>query len=165
MQSGLINKVAIAPGNETDARVLKRVCPGQGAVYADKGDCTHPAVIASKQKGCHLATIKKNNMKNKNHDLDRWDSTIRAPYKRVFSQRNPRVRYRGIENNQFATFMQAMAFNLKRLRVLQHDQLFAWISGEVRLKFRGANKKRTQGWVPCTFVRKYTLGQFHFSSV
>ena len=94
-------------------------------MYAEKGYCIHPAVIASKQKGCHLAAIKKNNMKNKNHDLDRWDSTILAPYARVFSQRNPRVRYRGIEKNQFAAFMQAMAFNLKRLRVLQNDQLIA----------------------------------------
>ena len=125
MQSGLINKVAIAPGNETDAQGFKRVCPTQGAVYADKGYCTRPAVIASQQKGCHLAAIKKNNMKNKNYDLDRWYSTIRAPYERVFSQRNPRVRYRGIERNQFAAFMQAISFNLKRLRVLRNDQVVA----------------------------------------
>ena len=124
MQSGLINKVAIAPGNETDAQGFRRVCPTQGAVYTDKGYCTRPAVIASKQKGCHLAAIKKNNMKDKNYDLDRWYSKVRAPYERVFSQRNPRVRYRGIEKNQFAAFMQAIGFNLKRLRVLQNDQVF-----------------------------------------
>ena len=117
--------MAIAPGNETDAQGFKRVCPTQGAVYAVKGYCTRPAVIASQQKGCHLAAIKKNNMKNKNYDLDRWYSTIRAPYERVFSQRNPRVRYRGIERNQFAAFMQAISFNLKRLRVLRNDQVVA----------------------------------------
>jgi len=125
MQRGLMNKVAIAPGNETDAQGFKRVCPNQGAVYTDKGYCTQPAVIAAKQKGCHLAAIKKNNMTGKNYDLDRWYSKIRAPYERVFSQRNPRVRSRGIEKNPFAAFMQAMGFNLKRLRVLHLEQAMA----------------------------------------
>jgi len=61
-------------------------------------------------------------MKEKNQDLDRWISKIRSPYERVFSKLNHRVRYRGIEKNQFAAFMQAMAFNLKRMRVL-------WLEG------------------------------------
>ena len=125
MQSGLINKVAIAPGNETDAQGLKRVCPNQGAVYTDKGYCTAPAKRTAARKHVHLAAIKKNTMKEKNHDLDRWYSKIRAPYERVFSQRNLRVRYRGIEKNQFSVFMQAIGFNLKRLRVLQLDQAIA----------------------------------------
>ena len=83
MQSGLINKVAIAPANETDAQGLKRVCPSQGAVYADKGYCTKPAQIAAARKQLHLAAIKRNNMKEKNYDLDRWYSKIRAPYERI----------------------------------------------------------------------------------
>ena len=36
MQSGLINKVAITPGNVTDGAGFKHVCPNQGATYADK---------------------------------------------------------------------------------------------------------------------------------
>jgi transposase, IS5 family len=122
MQSGLINKVAIAPANETDAQGMKRVCPSQGATYVDKGYCTKPAKQAAARKQVYLAAIKKNNMKEKNQDLDRWISKIRAPYERVFSKLNHRVRYRGIKKNQFAAFMQAMAFNLKRMRVL-------WIEG------------------------------------
>jgi len=43
MQSGLINKVAITPGNITDAQGLENVCPDQGAIYADKAYCTEPA--------------------------------------------------------------------------------------------------------------------------
>jgi transposase, IS5 family len=125
MQSGLINKVAIAAGNETDAQGLTRVCPSQGAVYTDKGYCTQPAKIAAVRKQVYLAAIKKNNMKTKNYDVDRWYSKIRAPYERIFSQRNPRVRYRGIEKNQFAAFMQAIGFNLKRLRVLRLEQATA----------------------------------------
>src|SRR3989338_9304643 len=75
------------------------------------------------RKGCHLAAIKKNNMIGKNKDLDRWYSHLRSPYERVFSKRDPRVRYRGVVKNQFAAFMQAMSFNLKRLVVLNIPNL------------------------------------------
>jgi len=118
MQSGLINKVATTPANLPDAQGMKHVCPSQGAIYADKGYCTSPARKAAAQKGCHLAAIKRNNMKGKNKDLDRWITKIRSPYERVFSKRNKRVRYRGIMKNQFAAFFNAMAFNLKRLLVI-----------------------------------------------
>ncbi|MDD7805217.1 MAG: transposase [Endozoicomonas sp. (ex Botrylloides leachii)] len=125
MQSGLINKVAITPANLTDAQGMQHVCPRQGAVYGDKGYCTQPARNAAARKGIHLAAIRKNNMKEKNRDLDRWYSGIRSPYERVFSQRNPRVRYRGVCKNQFSAFMQAISFNLKRLRVLNQTPLLA----------------------------------------
>ena len=65
MQSGLINKIAITPANQTDAKGLKHICPNQGAVYGDKGYCTAPAQNTAKEKGCHLAAIKNNNMKEK----------------------------------------------------------------------------------------------------
>ena len=42
---------------------------------------------------------------DKNKDLDRWISRIRAPYESVFSKQRKRVRYCGIEKNQFAAFM------------------------------------------------------------
>ncbi|WP_341750722.1 hypothetical protein [Candidatus Tisiphia endosymbiont of Sialis lutaria] len=41
-----------------------------------------------------------------------------SPYERVFSQDNKRVRYLGIAKNQFAAFMNAICFNLKRLCIL-----------------------------------------------
>lgn len=121
MQSGLINKVAITPANVPDAQGLRHVCPTQGAVYGDKGYCTAPARQAAAQRGCHLAAIQRNNMKTKNRDRDRWYSHLRAPYERVFSQWAKRVRYRGVAKNQFAAFLQALAFNLKRLVVLEAE--------------------------------------------
>lgn len=114
----MINKVAITPANVTDSQGFKHVCPKKGAVYADKGYCTSPARIAAMTKGVHLGAIKKNNMKNKNFDLDKYYTKLRSPFERVFSQDNKRVRYIGIVKNQFATFMYAICFNLKRLRVL-----------------------------------------------
>ncbi|WP_341750118.1 transposase [Candidatus Tisiphia endosymbiont of Sialis lutaria] len=118
MQSGLINKVAITQANKTDAQGFKHVCPSQGAVYADKGYCTFPAKIIAASKGVHLGAVKKNNMKDKNFDLDKYYTRLRAPYERVFSQDNKRVRYLGIAKNQFAAFMNAICFNLKRLCIL-----------------------------------------------
>ena len=66
----------------------------------------------------HLAAILKNNMKAKNKDKDRWYTKIRAPYERVFSGQNKRVRYQGVAKNQFSAFMFAIGFNLKRLMTI-----------------------------------------------
>jgi transposase, IS5 family len=123
MQSGLINKVAITPGNVTDAKGMKHVCPESGAVYADKGYCTQDSTNVVKRKGCHDASIKKNNMKEKNKDKDRWISQIRSPYERVFSKTRKRTRYLGVAKNQFTAFMEAISFNLKRLLVLEISSL------------------------------------------
>lgn len=118
MQSGLINKVSVTPANVSDAKSLKNVCPSQGAIYADKAYCTKNANRSARRKGCHLRAIKKNNMIDKNRDLDRWISLLRSPYERVFSNQRKRVRYRGISKNQFAAFMESICFNLRRLTVL-----------------------------------------------
>jgi IS5 family transposase len=123
MQSGLINKVAITPANVTDAEGLKNVCPSQGAIYADKGYCGKKARHAAAKRKCHLAAILKNNMLNKNKDKDSWYTKIRAPYERVFAHQNKRVRYRGIAKNQFAVFMHAICFNIKRLSALDPPNL------------------------------------------
>lgn len=74
-------------------------------------------------KKVHLAAIMKNNMKGKNKDKDRWLSSIRAPYERVFSKQSKRLRYCGIAKNQFAAFMETICFNLKRLAVLDPPHL------------------------------------------
>lgn len=119
MQSGLINKAAITPANVIDSKGLKHVAPKSGAVYADKGYCDKHAKEAAFRKGFALRAIKKNNMKAKNKDLDRWITAIRSPYERVFSQQRRRVRYQGVVKNQFAVFMESIVFNLKRMIVLQ----------------------------------------------
>ncbi len=123
MQSGLINKVAITPANIVDADGLKNVCPTQGAVYGDKGYCSKKAKRAAAKRRCYLAAIRKNNMLDKNKDQDRWYTKIRAPYERVFAHQNKRARYRGIAKNQFAAFMYAICFNLKRLAILDPPNL------------------------------------------
>lgn len=119
MQSGLINKVAVTPAKLTDGKGFKHVCPDSGAVYADKGYCVKPAIHAAQRKKVHLAVIKKNNMNGKNQDLDWWITGVRSPYKRVLSKQNQRVRYVGVAKNQFAEFMNAMCFNIKRMLVIE----------------------------------------------
>ena len=119
MQSGLINKIAVTPANVTDAQGFKHVAPKQGAIYGDKDFCIKPARLEIQKRGLHDATIKLNHMKAKNRDKDRWLTAIRAPYERVFSKRDRRVRYCGVAKNQFRAFGRAIAFNLKRLVVLE----------------------------------------------
>jgi IS5 family transposase len=118
MQSGMINKIAVTPANVSDAHGLKHVCPSQGAIYADKAYCGREAKMHARRNNCHLAAIKTNNMLSKNKDLDKWISKIRAPYERVFSQIKKRSRYVGLAKNQFASFMQAICFNVKRAIVI-----------------------------------------------
>ena len=123
MQSGLINKVAATAAEVTDAQGFRHVCPNGGAVYADKGYGLNPVKTTLKRKGCHDATIKKNNMKEKDRNKDRWLSAIRAPYERVFAHRNKKVRYRGLVKVQFQVGIRALVFNLKRLMTLGIDRI------------------------------------------
>lgn len=123
MQSGLINKIAATSADITDAQGLTHVCPSGGAVYADKGYCVNPAQKTLKRHGCHNATIKKANMNGKDKDKDRWLSGIRSPYERVFSQRNRKVRYRGLKKVQFQVGIRALVFNLKRLLALDVNRI------------------------------------------
>jgi len=118
MQSGMINKVAITKASVIDSKGMKHVIPNSGAVYADKGYCDKNAKLATAKKNIHLAAVKKNNMKDKNKDLDKFYTKLRAPYERVFSKTNHRVRYMGIVKNQFTAFMEAISHNLKRMVVL-----------------------------------------------
>ncbi|CAB5501549.1 hypothetical protein AZO1586R_1291 [Bathymodiolus azoricus thioautotrophic gill symbiont] len=96
------------------------------AIYADKGYCDKQIHIDAKRKGCNLKAILKNNMKNKNKNKgrDSFITKMRSPYERVFSQTNHRTRYRGVAKNQFAMFMESLAFNLKRMVILNEEYGF-----------------------------------------
>ncbi len=56
-------------------RVIRQMLNQRG-IYADKGYCMNPAKQAVAKRTCHLAAIKKNNMKEKNKDYDRWYSGL-----------------------------------------------------------------------------------------
>ena len=86
MRLGLINKISITTANVTDTKGLKHVLPSSGVIYADKVCCKKDAHQEAKASGCHLAAIKKNNMKEKNRDQDCWYSRVRSPHERAFSQ-------------------------------------------------------------------------------
>ena len=116
MQSGMINRVAVTPANVTDADGARHVMPRSGAACADKGYVG--ALAEMHRRGVHPMVIKRNNMKDKNADLDRWLSKLRAPYEGTFSKQKKRVRYKGIAKNQGAEFLYAIAFNFRRLLVL-----------------------------------------------
>lgn len=116
MQSGMITKVAVTPANVTDGCGARHILPRSGAVIGDKGYIG--AVQEILRRSLHPMVIKRNNMKDKNKDLDRWISKLRSPYERTYSKQNKRVRYRGVTKNQGAEFMYAIAYNFRRLLVL-----------------------------------------------
>lgn len=115
-QSGMITKVAVTPANVTDADGAKHVLPKSGAVLGDKGYIG--AIRDMRRRGLHPMIIKRNNMKDKNPDLDRWITKLRCPYEGTFSKQNKRVRYKGVVKNQGAEFMHAIAHNFRRLLAL-----------------------------------------------
>jgi len=118
MPRGIINKVAVTPSNVTDARGMVQVLQNGGATYANNAYCVAPDKLGTTRKGIHLCSIKKNNMKDKNFDLDRYYTFIRSPFERLFSHDNKRLCYVGIAKNQFAEFINAICFNLRSLTVL-----------------------------------------------
>jgi IS5 family transposase len=115
MSHGLINKTAVTPANVPDHKGLKHVCPRQGAVLGDKGYSPKESQNEIKRRGCHSGVILKNNMKGKDRDKDRWLTRVRMPYEGIFARMRKRTWYRGITKNQFEIFLEALAFNLKRL--------------------------------------------------
>lgn len=116
MQSGMITKVAVTPANITDADGVRHVLPRSGAVIGDKGYVG--ADLEIRRRSLHPMVIKRDNMKDKNRELDRWISKLRSPYERTFSKQNKRVRYIGVAKNQGAEFLYAIAYNFRRLLVL-----------------------------------------------
>ena len=116
MQSGMIIKVAVTPANVADSDGAKHILPKSGAVVGDKGYVG--AIHDILRRGLHPMIIKRNNMKDKNPDLDRWLTKLRSPFEGIFSKQNNRTRYRGTVKNQGAEFLYAIAFNFRRLLVL-----------------------------------------------
>lgn len=77
-----------------------------------------------KAKGVYAATIRKNNNKEKNKDLDRWHSGIRMPFEGVFSKMNKYARYRGHAKIVMQVFFQVIIHNLKKaVRILTVETL------------------------------------------
>jgi len=117
-QSGLINKCDISLANLPDSKGLDLICPNSGASYADKAYYGEKVAQEAARHGTELKAIKQNPDKNKNYELDRYISGLRAPYERIFSKLPHRTRFRGLIKNRFINFLQTIAFNIKRLRAL-----------------------------------------------
>ena len=100
----------------TDQDGFKHICPRNGEMtFGDKSYCLKPARDALARRGAKPAAILKNNIKNKNKDLDRWRTSARAPFEGVFSKFKKRARYRGLVKVQMQLFMYAIVHNVKRL--------------------------------------------------
>jgi IS5 family transposase len=117
MRFGLITKTAVTNASVPDFKVVESILPKQGAVFMDKlydTNFTNQLVTAH---NCHVATIEKDNRRNRSKDLNAWRSKTRMPFENVFSKLNKRARYRGHANVTMQGFMQAMVHNLKKALV------------------------------------------------
>ena len=123
MSNGLINKVDVTAANVSDGAGLKNICPSGGMVFADKAYCIEKAQEILRANNCHSGAIKKNNMKDKDHAKDNWISAMRMPFEGVFSKMSKECRYRGRDKTLFQATMQAIAFNLKRLLVIEAEPI------------------------------------------
>lgn len=126
MQSGLINKTHITPANVHDGNpiAITPIMPtATSVIYADKGYCGSKTAEVITKYNCTNRTIKKNNMKDKNKNLDKYLATVRAPYERVFSKLNKKTKYTSIPKVEFQTIFETIAFNFKRLISLNVDRI------------------------------------------
>lgn len=124
MKYGFITKVAVTLANITDGKALKHICPKGGVVFADKGYCDKDAQLIMKKNQCISKAIMKNHMIGKDFKRDAAIAKIRMPYEGIFSKQSKKVRYKGLAKTEFQALMQALAFNFKRLIVVQ-EALFS----------------------------------------
>lgn len=115
MTHGLIARVCASPANLEDNSGARHVLPRKGMVFADKAYCTSKAAYEMRRRSLHSGAILRNDMTKKNHDKDRWLTSVRMPYESTFARFEKRARYRGLVKCQFQAFMQALAHNCKRL--------------------------------------------------
>lgn len=121
MRYGLVRNLAVTPANVLDFKTVKHICPTQGMVFMDKlFDCKETRFWL-RANGCADATIRKDNSRFKNRDLDRWRSSIRMPFEGTFSKLNHRARYRGCMKTFFQCVAEAMVHNLKKAVVILPD--------------------------------------------
>lgn len=125
MRFGLIDKLAVTPANVLDWQALGNICPDNQMVFMDKLYDVKKANLILIANGCAAGTIRKNNNKNKNRDLDRWRSKIRMPFEGIFSKMNHRARYRGRVKVLFQCFAEAITHNLKKAIKILPDPIGA----------------------------------------
>lgn len=114
MRYGLVSKVTTTAANVLDYEVLERICPSEGAVFMDKLYDVKKADKILQTHNLHAATIRKNNNRLKNRDLDTWRSAIRMPFEGTFSKRQKRARFKGLAKVTMQCFLEVIVHNLKK---------------------------------------------------
>jgi len=114
MRHGLIKKIAITNASVPDFKAVAKIIPKQGMVFMDKIYDTKKTNTIVQSNNCFIGTIKKNNNKEKNRDIDKFHSKLRMPFESTFSRLNRRARYRGHVKVTMQAFLQAICYNLKK---------------------------------------------------
>lgn len=115
MRFGMIEKVAVTPGNVLDFQVETSVLPKMGAcIFADKLYDTKRFNLLLKSRNCHSAVIEKNTKKGRDRGLNNWRSKTRMPFEGGFSKLRKRAKFRSLVKVTMQCFMEAICANLKK---------------------------------------------------
>lgn len=118
MRHGLVTKLAVTPANVPDYKATDSICPKQGMVFSDKlYDCKENNNTL-RANSLHAGTIRKNNNKTKNKDLDRWVSAMRMPFESTFSKRRKRAKFKGQAKVFFQATFEVICHNLKKALIV-----------------------------------------------
>jgi len=123
MRHGLIKKTAVTPANVPDYKATESICPKQGMVFSDKlYDCKENNNVL-KANNLHAGTIRKNNNKMKNRDLDRWVSHRRMPFESTFSKCRKRAKFRSQAKVFFQVTFESICHNLRKALTVLTPQI------------------------------------------
>lgn len=125
MRFGLIDKLCVTPANVLDFQALEKICPVNCMAFMDKLYDTKNTDLILKANNCAIGTIRKNNNKNKNRDLDRWRSKVRMPFEGIFAKMRKRAKFRGMTKVLFQCFAEALCHNLKKAAMVLPTPLAA----------------------------------------
>lgn len=121
MKHGFITKLEVTPANTLDFQAFEKICPDSGMIFCDKGYDYNAVYEYINGKEIYSGIIQKNNNKKKDKYLDRWRSSVRAPFEGIHNLFNKKTRYRGVIKTKFQKTFEALVINLKRLIKLAED--------------------------------------------
>lgn len=114
MRYGLVDKLCVTPANVLDYQVMKNICPQNCMIFADKLYDCHESDFWIKANNSYAGTIRKNNNKQKNKELDSWHSKLRMPFESTFSKRRKRTKFRSRVKVLAQCYMESICYNLKK---------------------------------------------------
>ncbi|MEM4235125.1 MAG: transposase, partial [Candidatus Methanomethylicaceae archaeon] len=115
MSSRMITRIECTRANVADVKVVEQLVTRPTVVFGDKGYCSEEVERRLEERGCSSAIIKRDNMRAKDKEVDRWKTRLHMPYESIVTQLPKVTRWVGLQKNRFICIAYAFAYNIKRL--------------------------------------------------